>query len=124
MSEAVREMTFREEYEILQKEKNELFALEDENTETPFANCVVRRALRCIKKLREEYNGGWIPCSKRLPEKNGKYLVCIDNPTRNEKDCIFTFWFNAYYNEFEREHDLDYVIAWRPLPEPYKECER
>lgn len=54
MSECVREMTFDEEYEILQKEKNELFALEDKRCETPFANCVVRRALRCIEKLRRE----------------------------------------------------------------------
>ena len=52
--EATREMTFDEEYEILQAEANELFAKEDERSEPPFANCVVRRALRCIRKLREE----------------------------------------------------------------------
>ena len=53
-SEATRKMTFDEEYEILQAEKNELFADEDEHAEPPFANCVVRRALRCIRKLKEE----------------------------------------------------------------------
>lgn len=54
MTENVREMTFDEEYEILQKEKEELFAMEKEDCEPPFANCVVRRALRCIRKLLEE----------------------------------------------------------------------
>ena len=50
-SEATREMTFEEEFEILQSEKDELFAMERTGSETLFANCVVRRALRCIRKL-------------------------------------------------------------------------
>jgi len=53
-NEATREMTFEEEYEILQKEKEELFAMEICDSEPPFANCVVRRASRCIRKLLEE----------------------------------------------------------------------
>ena len=65
-------------------------------------------------------NDGWIPCSKRLPEENGKYLVCVSNPTRNSKNCIFTFWYNEYDKEFEKEHDLDYVLAWQPIPAPYQ----
>lgn len=54
MADSVREMTFDEEYEILQKEKEELFATEKEDCEPPFANRVFRRALRCIRKLLEE----------------------------------------------------------------------
>jgi len=54
MSEATREMTFMEEYEILKSEKDELFATESNDSEPPFANCVVRRALRCIRKLMKE----------------------------------------------------------------------
>lgn len=82
-------------------------------------------AVKCIitlvKHLAEEHNGGWIPCSEKLPEANGKYLVCVSNPTRVRKNCIFTFWYNEYDKEFIREHDLDYVIAWQPLPDPYIE---
>lgn len=55
LDEAKREMTFEEEYEILLKEKDQLFATEIEGDETPFPNCVVRRALRCIRKLKERY---------------------------------------------------------------------
>lgn len=53
-NEATREMTFEEEYQILQKEKEELFAMENCDSEPPFANSVVRRASRCVRKLLEE----------------------------------------------------------------------
>lgn len=49
-----REMTFAEDLEILEEESERLFAQETEGSEPPFANCVVRRALRCIKKLHKE----------------------------------------------------------------------
>lgn len=56
MSEAVRELTFEEEYEILKYEAKKVFdAEEDETSEPPLANCVLRRALRCIKKLQKKY---------------------------------------------------------------------
>ena len=53
-NEAKREMTFDEEYEILQREKEQLFSNEEIDCEPPFANCVVRRALRCIRKVLSE----------------------------------------------------------------------
>ena len=54
MDRLTREMTFEEEYVILQKEAKELFDKEDRKIEPPESNCVVRRALRCIKKLVSE----------------------------------------------------------------------
>ena len=51
MERLTREMTFEEEYIILQKEVKELFDKEDRKSEPPENHCVVRRALRCIKKL-------------------------------------------------------------------------
>lgn len=51
MERLTREMTFEEEYIILQKEVKELFDKEDRESEPPESHCVVRRALRCIKKL-------------------------------------------------------------------------
>lgn len=65
----------------------------------------------------------WIPVSERLPEKNGKYLVFLTNPVRNQSDNVFTSWYNVYYKEFETEKSLDYVKAWMPLPEPYRKSE-
>ena len=54
MERLTREMTFEEEYIILQKEVKELFDKEDRESEPPKSNCVVRRALRCIKMLVSE----------------------------------------------------------------------
>ena len=51
MERATREMTFEEEYIFLQKEVKELFDKEDKESEPPESHSVVRRALRCIKKL-------------------------------------------------------------------------
>lgn len=51
MERLTRKMTFEEEYIILQKEVKELFDKEDRKSEPPESHCVVRRALRCIKKL-------------------------------------------------------------------------
>lgn len=75
----------------------------------------------------------WIPCSERLPEKSGRYLV-----TRGLNACG-SLWNRIYISnysdlmgiksekiwwqgnvgkpDFKR---LDDVIAWMPLPEPYK----
>ena len=75
----------------------------------------------------------WISCTERLPEKSGRYLV-----TRGSNVCGGLFnkvgilnysdlmglkkekiWWsgNVGKSDFER---FDDVIAWQPLPEPYK----
>ena len=57
----------------------------------------------------------WIPCADRLPEKYGVYLVT------NEEGSVFEY----DYSDFT-VHDGKWsfagrnVIAWTPLPEPYK----
>lgn len=65
MDRLTREMTFEEEYVILQKEAKELFDKENKESEPPEINCIVRRALRCIKKLvaeLETYKKHNLPC--------------------------------------------------------------
>lgn len=58
----------------------------------------------------------WIPCSERLPEKEGKYLVTdiktvdIDIFTHSENGT--PMWFLS-----------DNATAWMPLPEPYQKGE-
>lgn len=75
----------------------------------------------------------WIPCSERLPEADGRYLA-----TRGLNACG-TMWNRVYIinysdlmglkseriwwegnvgkSDFER---IDDVLAWMPLPEPYR----
>ena len=73
-------------------------------------------------KWQDEYNNGWISCSERLPEKYGEYLCCneygefiLGYPVAKHSD-------DGFYVETDTE-GLDYVIAWQPLPQPYKENE-
>lgn len=57
--------------------------------------------------------GGWIPCSERLPDEKGWYLVFA----KNQRPFVAyfkgkTFPLNNHYHE---------IVAWMPLPEPYEE---
>lgn len=80
--------------------------------------------------------GEWIPCSERLPEKDGTYLcscdwsigsfVCVrkfakDLHSIQKYDFPKGSGAGFYYYEedwgYSKETD---VIAWQPLPEPYK----
>ena len=68
----------------------------------------------------------WIPCSERLPEVPStndeieNYLVCSE-----DGNIIVMMWadgwnctlFNGTVN---RKYEIDDVIAWMPIPEPYK----
>ena len=67
--------------------------------------------------------GVWIPVSKRLPEKDGYYFVTkrfMDGRIRTD---IEPFWVDADWWKSELHFDgisLWEVLAWQPLPEPYK----
>ena len=51
----------------------------------------------------------WIPCSERLPKKDGYYLT-----TTCYRQVYEDFWSEDHFDRTEA------VIAWMPLPEPYK----
>ena len=78
-------------------------------------NTLLDMAKQIVNQVAEEYNNGWIPCSVRLPEQIGWYLV-----SRN--DGIVT---TGYFFEDMTWREARGVenIAWQPLPEPYKERE-
>lgn len=64
----------------------------------------------------------WIPCNwhkdtENLPDECKSVLICI-------KDEIGTYVDVSYrtdYNRWERYGRNINVVAWKPLPEPYKE---
>ena len=62
----------------------------------------------------------WIPCSERLPEKDGYYLATCDGEICGE-DQPFT-GLAEYENRkwVDDEDDYQCVLAWMPLPEPWK----
>ena len=68
----------------------------------------------------------WIPCSERLPEKKDNELKCgrgeYNGTVADRKGHVFTTSVIYDYNNKKWvEEDIWEVIAWQPLPEPYKE---
>ena len=61
----------------------------------------------------------WIPCTERLPEKDGCYLVTYKWKGSYSGDTYVETTM-AVYREKPKEWDCKDVIAWMPLPEPYK----
>ena len=61
----------------------------------------------------------WIPCSERLPEKDGRYQVTRhDDVTNTEFIDILWYEDNLWWN---RHSTGNYAVtAWMPLPEPYR----
>ena len=60
--------------------------------------------------------GQWIPCSERLPEDNTDVIVCFYSGTVTE----MRYWGNGIFQGIY-EHTTKVIVAWMPLPEPYKE---
>lgn len=69
-----------------------------------------------IKLIKEQPR--WIPCSERLPEKNGNYLVTVE---ANDGTASIKFQMVDHYGpDWLHEEKHEKVIAWMPLPEPYQ----
>lgn len=83
------------------------------------------KSQQIVKEVAEEYNNGWIPCSERLPEKNGMYL-CTQNSydlaTNKKIIRVSTELVEFYDGNWRRAKNL-VITHWQPLPEPYKESE-
>ena len=92
-------------------------------------SCLDHNAILDVPAVEER----WIPCSERLPEESGRYLV-----TRGLNACgalwnrvyIINYsdlmglkseriWWNGNVGKSDFQK-IDDVIAWKPLPEPYK----
>lgn len=91
-----------------------------------FDGCINKRyAKQIVQEVAEEYKGGWIPCSERLPEKNGMYL-CTQNSydlaTNKNILRVSTELVEFYNGKWRRAKNL-VVTHWQPLPEPFKESD-
>ena len=62
--------------------------------------------LKELKQLREQAE--WIPVSERLPEEDNQYLICF-----NDGELDLDYYCRGFLN-------YSGVIAWMPLPKPYK----
>ena len=90
------------------------------------ASTAYANAIEEINKLAEEYNG-WIPCSERLPSVGVTVLCYWKKWDRYDNTTSY------YYTLMHRDEDCKWlsefglcngvVLAWQPLPAPYKKGE-
>ena len=92
-----------------------------ECTSTQKKSCCIAISLKdepAVENVTDTNVGEWIPCSERLPENNGNYMTC------DEKGNIHIFWYDdcqkCPFNISEYHTRYYPVVAWMPLPEPYK----
>ena len=69
----------------------------------------LERASRLVREVAEEYKGGWVPCSEKLP--SGLDFVLYTHKDGEVDICSIEYFYDY----------LDRFTAWQPLPEPYKE---
>ena len=85
---------------------------------------------RIVDVIRKHMNDGWISVEERLPmrtldekinESYQKYLVFIDGVDGWDIDiAVYNFWNDKKWREAHDGYgEIENVIAWRPLPEPY-----
>ena len=83
------------------------------------------------KIIRKHVNDGWISVDDRLPmrtldekinESYQKYLVFIDSVDGWDIDiAVYDFWNDKKWREAHDGYgEIENVIAWCPLPEPYR----
>lgn len=79
--------------------------------------------LKELKQLREHTR--WIPCSKRLPEEDGQYLITVKYKPEADYENIYAEhgeWHDGRWDMFCFGHcgEVEDIVAWMPLPEPYE----
>ena len=72
------------------------------------ANCM-NVIKKFVQEVAEEYKGGWIACSERLP--SGLDFVLYTHKDGEVDICSIEYFYDY----------LDKFTAWQPLPESFKE---
>lgn len=103
-----------------------LIQYSDDCADMPDYEVMVEACKVAIKSLEQTR---WIPVTERLPESCGMYIVTreihdpIDMPPIIMSDESWFDGQNTWHNDNRINHKRGYltdVIAWMPLPEPYK----
>ena len=111
----------------------------DEDEIVSLADIAVSMIMEIEEQPTVYVNDGWIPVEERLPEDDDMrfYMCIVENHEEDlpmfcqyDSEYGFGFWHDMYDSvslgfidtEFRTNDELGYekVIAWQPLPEPYK----
>ena len=130
MNEAFEKILERLEEKLKKSEERYHRCLDDSNLHCMFDRSdieekrvdTIKEMIEIVHEVAEEYKGGWIPCSKQLPEENQQVILQdfygnITIEKMKTADGIEGFsdgdWWSSANN----------YVAWQPLPEPFKECD-
>ena len=70
--------------------------------------------------IRKHMNDGWIPVEKEQPEEDGFYIATMDGKIVGQEEPFVGLAEFENGKWIDDEEDYKCVIAWRPLPEPYR----
>ena len=70
--------------------------------------------------IRKHMNDGWIPVEEPLPEEDGFYIATMDGEIVDQQEPFTGLAEFENGKWIDDEDDYRCVIAWRPLPEPYR----
>ena len=93
--------------------------------------CAIENVIDIINELAEKYintstdtstdtSSGWIPCSERLPEEDGYYLTTIRFYHLHNLVAMGCNFEDGKWLYMDGD---DEVLAWQPLPAPFKKGE-
>ena len=95
-----------------------LYGIDAEKVESDCVDALLKDALAYIQQL-EAAHPKWISVEERLPEKDGKYIVCT------AKGSVYCTRFKAYGKNGSFQTDINtHITHWMSLPsmpEPPKE---
>ena len=117
-------------------EELELHSFEFGTDTLPVHYVRLNDAIEIVKQEAEKFgtdtnvvSNGWIPCSERLPEEAFGCLVTVmdcEPSTQTDLENILPY-FVGYdgetWNDADGKEIPFEVIAWMPLPQPYKESD-
>ena len=89
-----------------------------------WSDAIYRVRARLEEFFQEKDNDGWIPAEERLPKTNGTYNVTRHIDGHFISDSAYFDGQNTWHSDNRVNHSRPYltdVIAWRPLPEPYRQ---
>ena len=118
-------MTREEAIKQLLKERFSIFCDICECKATCGGKCEPIEAYDMAIEALPEPKTGWIPVSERLPDIGDTYLVTVMVGTDIRTDVASSFgsYIDGFWDTFNDwvEDKECHVIAWMPLPEPYRE---
>lgn len=88
------------------------------NRDEGIRNNAYHNTIEIVNKVEQEHNNGWIPCSERLPKEDERVL-CFHSHCFIDCGVLVGEVWCCDMDEYAIKRDN--VIAWQPLPQPYKE---